>query len=251
MPDVQDRSSGRAARVGKLSMPLACAVLSAALILAGALLWFRPYLTAKRPVVAEVPAPAALFVVTEFSLPPGAQACMSTVTVTPQSQVASFQLRPAKPTPSGGPPVDLVLSAPGYRSVLAVPGGYPGGSVALPITPPKRPEIGTACFVNKGRSTVLLPGTTEPRTVSRSGTLINGKSVVGDIALSFLASTPQSLLDRLGEVFGHASNLTDHLAPAWLIWVLAVLVAFCVPIGIVAAFFIAMRESEAASAGAS
>jgi hypothetical protein len=225
-------------------LPILAAALIAALVLAGALIWFRPYLTHKQQPVAEVPAPAALFAVSEFSVPPRGQACMSSVTMVPAVRVAEFHLRPSKPTPRGGPPVDLVLSAPGYRAVLSVPGGYPGGSVALPIAPPRRAEIGTACFINRGATTVLLDGTTEPRTVSRSGVQIDGRSVVGDIALTFLEGRPSSLLDRLGEVFSHASNLTDRLVPVWLIWMLALLVAFGVPIATITAFWRSLREDE-------
>lgn len=239
-------SRGPAARSGRRipSLPVLCAGLAGILILAGALVWFRPFLTGERPAVAEVPTPPALFAVTPFVVPAHGSACMGTVTITPQSQVAEFGLRPGKPTPAGGPPVELVLSAPGYRSVLAVPGGYPGGSVALPITPPKRAEIGTACFIDEGRSAVILPGTTEARTVSRSGTRINGASVPGDVALSFVQRRQRALVDRLGEVFSHASNLTDHLLPVWLIWIIVLLVAFGVPTAIVLAFYVALRESE-------
>jgi hypothetical protein len=188
--------------------------------------------------------PPPLFVLSQFAVPPGGQACMSAVTITPESQVAEFQLHPATMTPRGGPPLDLVLSAPGYRSVLAVPGGYPGGSVELPISPPRHAEIGSACFVNRGHSAVLLPGSAEARTVARSTTLIDGKSVVGDIALTFSQRAQQSLLSRIGAAFAHASNLTDHLLPAWLIWLIAVLVAFGVPAAVIASLYLALRESE-------
>jgi hypothetical protein len=216
----------------------------ATLILAGALIWYRPYLTARSNAISEVPAPSALFAVSEFPVPAGGRACMDSVTVNPNSRVAAFMLRPARPTPVGGPPVDLVLSAPGYRATLHVPGRYPGGSVALPIAPPPRAEIGTACFVNRGRSTVLFDGTTEARTVSRSHVLLDGHTAVGDIALAFYDNRSRSLLDRLGEVFGHASNLTDRLVPVWLIWLLVVLIALGVPCGMTAAFYRALRADE-------
>lgn len=237
-----------APRSRRVGLPALAALLAAGLILAGVLLWFRPYLTRKQQSVAEVPAPTALFAVSEFAVPPRQQACMSSVTVDPNSDLAQFQLRPAKPTPGGGPPIELILSAPGYRATADVPGGYPGGGVTLALAPPTRALIGTACFLNRGKTPVLLDGTTEPRTVARPGTTIDGKSVVGDIALTFLDSRQLSLLDRLGEVFGHASNLTDRLVPVWLIWILAVLVAFGAPIGIVSAFYVALREDEAGAA---
>jgi hypothetical protein len=233
-------------RYGRVGLPTLAALLAGGLILAGALIWFRPYLTQTQQPVAEVPTPSALFAVSEFAVLPHKQACMNSITVDPNNRIAQFQLRPAKPSPQGGPPIALVLSAPGYRATVDVPGGYPGGGVALPITPPPTHAlIGTACFVNRGRTTLLLDGTTEPRTIARSATSINGKSVAGDIALTFLNSRQLSLLDRLGEVFGHASNLTDHLMPTWLIWILAILVAFGVPLAVVVAFYVALREDEA------
>jgi hypothetical protein len=48
-------------------------------------------------------------------------------------------------------------------------------------------------------------------------------------------------------MFDHASNLTDHLVPAWLIWAIAVIVALGVPAATLAAFCLALREDEAAS----
>ena len=231
----------------KRPSPVTAAALAALLVLIGALLWFRPYLNRTTPQpVANVPTPSALFALSEFAVPPRQTACMQAVAVEPDSRLASFQLRPATPSTRGGPPVELVLSAPGYRGVVQVPGGYPGGGVALPLGPPAHSVLASACFVNRGRSTVLLDGTTEPRTVARSPTAINGRPVVGDIALTFLNSHSSSLLDRLGEVFGHVSNLTDRLLPIWLIWVLALLIALGVPTAGLAAFYLALREDERA-----
>ena len=152
-----------------------------------------------------------------------------------------------------GPPVELLLNAPGYRATAQVPGGYLGGSVTLAFNPPRHAVIGSACFINRGHSTVLLDGTTEPRSVSRSATQVAGKPVVGDIALSFLDSQPHTLVSRLSEVFEHASRLTDHLIPAWLVWALAIIVALCLPSATVLAFYLALRtsaEEEARGTGA-
>jgi hypothetical protein len=122
--------------------------------------------------------------------------------------------------------------------------------VSLPIKPPSRAQVGQACFVNEGHTAVNLIGTTEPRTVAREATTIDAKAVPGDIALTFLAAQPESYLAGLHEVFDHASNLTDRLIPAWLIWLLAVLIAFGVPAAVLAALFLALSEDEqAATAG--
>jgi len=222
------------------------AALGAILVLAGALIWFRPFLTRITPQpTADVPTPSALLAVTEFAVPAHQQACMQSVSVEPNSSIADFQLRPAKATKAGGPPVQLILTAPGYRATVNVPGGYPGGGVTLPLsaTPP-HPVIAQACFLNRGTSTVLLDGTSEPRTVARSTTFIEGHTVVGDIALTFLSAQPSSLLDELDHAFGHASDLTDQLVPVWLIWILSVLIAFGVPLSVLAAFYLALAGED-------
>jgi hypothetical protein len=228
---------------------LTVAAVGAALILAGAVVWFVAYLTQTRQSVAEIPSPPALVAISEFAVPPSQQACMSSVALTPNSRLAQFRLRRPTGTAQGGPPIELILSGPGYETRAHVAGGYTQASVALPILAPRRALIGRACFVNRGETTALLDGTTEARTVSRSATRIDGRPVLGDIALAFLDSRQRSLLDRLAEIFGHASNLTDRLVPVWLIWIFAVLVALGVPIGTMAAFYVALRADEAASAG--
>ncbi len=235
--------------VGRPRPAALATALAAAVVLVGALVWFRPFLTQKQVSVSTAPAPSALTVLTQFDLAPGQQACMASVAVEPNSLAAEFELHPAKAGPQGGPPVALVLSATGYRSVSQLAAGYPGGLATIPMTPPRHSLLATVCFVDRGDTAVLLSGSSEARTISRSPTTVAGSSVVGDIALTFLDTHPSSLLERAGTIFGHASNLTDHLIPVWLIWILAVLVLCGVPLGILAAFYGALREDEAAAAG--
>jgi hypothetical protein len=104
--------------------------------------------------------------------------------------------------------------------------------------------IAEACFVNEGGTVVDLIGTTEPETVTRSATTIGGKSVAGDIALTFLGAHSHSLLEELGVIAEHASNLTDGLLPPWLLWLLAIVVAFGVPSCVVAALYLAVRVTD-------
>lgn len=238
-------------RVPHLGVPrraLLASAIAAAVIVLGALVWFLPYLTKKQTSVSSVPAPNALTATNPYQLAPGQQACMTSVAVEPNSLAAQFELHPAKPSPQGGPPVALVLSATGYRSVSQLAGGYPGGLATVAMTPPHHSLLASACFVDRGDTDVVLLGSAEARTVSRSGTSIAGVSVVGDVALTFLDTRPSSLLEQAGTIFAHASNLTDHLIPVWLIWILAVLVAFGVPLGILGAFYTALRADEAAAA---
>jgi len=219
-----------------------CLVLMVLLIVIGGLIFWRPFLTRSSQQVTEVPAPPALFVLAEFPVAPNQQACENSVTVTSDTRFATFQLRPAKPSREGGPPVGFVLSGQGYRATAVVPGGYPGGSVTLRITPPRHTLIGTACFVNLGTKPVLLDGTTEGRTIARPALEIAGRPVTGDVALSFQGLRSESLPEELGVLFDHASNLTDGLVPVWLIWLIAPLVAFGVPIALILAYYSAMLE---------
>ncbi len=222
--------------------------LAALAMLIGALLWFRPYLTHKQVFDSAVPTPTPLTVANQYELAPGEQACMTAISVEPNSRVAQFQLHSVKSSPQGGPTVELELVGTGYRSVSRLPGGYPGGLATVPITPPRHSIIGNACFTNRGSSSVLLLGSAEARTITGSATTVGGTAVVGDISLSFIDTRPHSLLGHAGTIFAHASNLTDHLLPVWLIWILAVLVGFGVPLGILAALYLALREDEAAGA---
>lgn len=233
----------------RVSTPALALTLAVVLVVAVVLVWFVPYLTRQQQWPAGVPDPPALLAVTEFPVPPGGQACVGDVTIDARSRLAQVALRP-KPPEKLGPPVEVVLSGGGYAGKVHIPGGYGGGIAALPIEPaPSRTVIGTACFFNRGRHTVLLDGTSETRTLSRSPTEVQGKAVPGDIALTLIDNRPRSLLSSLGEVFGHASNLTDRLVPVWLIWVLAAIVAVTVPVCSLYAFYRALREDEAEGAG--
>ncbi|HEX4188703.1 MAG TPA: hypothetical protein VHY83_12475 [Solirubrobacteraceae bacterium] len=214
-----------------------------AVILAGVLIAFVPYLTAGRLAVTGIPAPPALEKVNSVALAPGGQACMSSVAVPQRSRLARLRLSPLPG--QGGPPLELVLRAPRYESRTQLRAGYGKGRATMPILAPPRAMVGTACFVNRGTRGVLLDGTTEPRTASRSALRLDGRPVAGDIALEFLDDRRPSLLDRTAEVFDRASNLTDRLVPPWLIWILAALVALGVPCGTLAAFYLALREDNA------
>jgi len=239
--------------LGRSSRPAALvAAFTLGLIVLGALLWFRPYLTRKTPTsVSEVVGPAALNAASQFAIPPDEQACMVSVAVEPNSLAAQFQLTLPKRPPGGDAQVEVVFSAPGYSSVghLAVP--YPGGLVSAPMRPPSHPLLATACLMNRGSEPFQLAASTEARTITRSPTTVSGAGVVGDVALTLIDTRPSSILGRLGTIFAHASNLTERLIPVWLIWVLAVLVALLAPGGIVLAIYLAIEEDERGAAGAS
>jgi hypothetical protein len=219
------------------------AVLASMLLLIGGILTLVPYLLHKEKAVVDAPTARAAVEHAEFTLPAHQRACMSSITITPDSRLARFQVEAAGSS-SASPSIALLLSAPGYRTVAHLNGESEG---PLPITPPEHPVIGTVCFLNTGTNAVELVGSREPRATARAVLSINGRPTAGDIALTFLDNRQRSRLSRLGEVFEHASNLTDHLIPAWLIWILAIFGALAIPIGILAAFYRALAEDDLAA----
>ncbi len=104
-----------------------------------------PALTGKGAEASELPGPSTLM------LAPHARACMSSVTIEPISRTARFDVTPAVATASGGPPIELVLSGPGYRDSAMEAGGYSTGGY-VHIDPPHKALIGSVCWVNRGRT---------------------------------------------------------------------------------------------------
>jgi hypothetical protein len=199
--------------------------------------------------VADALAPNAALKISAFTLRPRQRMCMSAVTVTPRSRIAQFRLYPPAAAGNVGPPLNLLLRAPGYRFAADLASGaYGSRFVEFTITPPPRAVIGTACVLDAGGSAVPLEGTTDPRTTSRSALTLDGKPVTGNLTLRFFEWHRVSKLQNLGEIFERVSNLTDRLVPFWLVWLLAVSALFAVPIGIVAAFHRALREDDSGSA---
>lgn len=225
-------------------MPLAAAIVCTALVLAGAWVFFLPSVTATRVPAAGVPSPPALYAITSFKVQPHREACMGSVAIETDANLAQFTLTLAQPAAAKRLRLAIVLSAAGYHADAYVPRGFAGGVISLPIAPPRNDVVGTACFADRSSVPVLLSGTIEPRTVTRSQTTVNGRPVLGDIALTFFDNHPQTMLDELGVTFQHASNLTDRLIPVLLIWIIAILAAFGMPIAVIAALYCALREDR-------
>jgi hypothetical protein len=179
----------------------------------------------------------------------GQRLCMSSVTVTPSSRIARFDLRKRFPATASAPPLELLLSAPGYRAAATLParGVAAGLAVAFDIASPKRTVIGTACLRNLGRTQVSLEATSD-RTTSRSVMTVDGSPVAGNVTLRFIERQREPRLTHLAAAFEDISNLTDDLVPVWLVWMLAACIVFAVPISVVAALYRALREDEVAEA---
>ena len=225
------------------------ALVAVVVILVGAAIGFVPFLLKQqhwRASVADATATKAKLSTSAFALAPHQRACMDAVAVTPKSALVRYQLASAAAAQHEGPPLEMLLIAPGYRALVALPVGGYGRYVAFPIKPPRRSVIAAACLTNSGKVPVAVEGTTALRTTSRSLLTIDGKPVMGNLTLLLLEKHPQSRLANLNDLVEHASNLTDQLVPVWLVWLLAACLVVGMPVGIVVAFQRAVRDDELA-----
>jgi hypothetical protein len=226
---------------GRVDVGRRAALVLAAAVGLGLLALFASYLLHKERPFAGTPAPRALFKATPFTIPVHGSACMSSLTLPPNGRLLALELGEASGA-HGGPPLEVRLTAPGYRELVRVPGERSEGEVQVPVRPPRRYAVGSACLINRGNAPAVLIGSTEPRSVSRVKLTVNGRATEGDIALTFLNGRRLSRLSRLGEVFGHASNLTDHLIPVWLVWIFAIAASLGVSLATLVMFRRAINE---------
>lgn len=231
-------------RIASLTAAEQAAGLMALLLLLGAIIWVFPFLARKQTGIAGVPGPGSALPYT-YRLVPGSRACMNAVTLEPSGHLAAFVVIPTRRKSPEALRIELLLRAETYRERATTPTGYRGGPIALPVTPPRRAAIGDVCWVNRGRHAVLLNGTTDPRTVTRSHMLVDSIAKPGSASLTFYDRRSRSLLSKLGDAFNHVSNLTDRLLPPALLWVFLVVTLLAAPIVAIAALHSALSEDDA------
>lgn len=226
-------------------LALVAAAAAALAILWGAADSLRPYATFDRDVTQSTPGLGALDSRYTLELKPGDEACVEPVTLTERSQVARFRLLVREGR--AAPPVEVTASGPGYRSTARV-SGYPAGGDVLPLanlTPPDRELDGRVCARNAGRTPVELVGAQDMRSIVPAKLLLDGEEVPGkDVELTLLERERRSLLERPGDLVAHARDLTADYAPAWLLWILLVLVAAGLPAAAVGGLYAAVRRDE-------
>jgi hypothetical protein len=209
--------------------PAALAVLAGlAVILFGALAWWRPFLTDDRVYLASIPQPAALYSAPPIDLRPGDNVCIGPVVMDTYSELASFRVgtfgRP-------GTPLELTITGNGYRHAARSPGGYADASlVQVPVPAPRQDTLVRICFENPGRRSVTIYGaddrTRKPTTVTRNGTEITAAPHI-----AFYEAKPVSIADRLPTTFARMDRFRPGFMGPWLFWPLAVLCVVGLPLG--------------------
>jgi hypothetical protein len=205
--------------------------LSAGLIVVALLAWGVPWLTRDRTVTTSTPTPPAFQAIAPIELERGQQACESLVALSTDTR--TVVLRSAKFTGSG-PPLDVVVSAPGYRASTRVPAGYTGEqqlSVAIPAPP--RNAIGDVCVRNAGRRAMALQGTTEGRIQNRSATSVDGELIVPKMTLLLAAGRDVSLAGRPGQIMDRIAAFKPPLFGRVSLGLLGLLVLVGAPVAVV------------------
>ena len=229
----------------RLTLPLLAAVAVALAFLWGVGDSLRPFATTDRDVVQSTPGLGALDSRYTVRLRPGDRACVRPVTLTPRSQQA--RVRVLAPQTAPAPPIEVTARGPGYRATGTIAGYRTGGDdiPAAALTPPARELDGEVCMRNAGRTPVELVGAQDIRSQVPAELVVDGDVVAGkDLELTILERERRSIVERPGELVDHARALGPDFAPAWLLWVVLVLVAVGLPVAAVAGFFGAVRRHE-------
>jgi hypothetical protein len=217
------------------------ALLGLVITLAGALHWWKPFVTQDRFVATSTPSPGPAGPSFDIPLAPGSSVCVAPTAIDPATGRAQFTLAPTSR------PVSLTVEANGrgYRSVRSVrlPASSMQQQVNAPLARPARTVTGSVCVRNAGTSRVALAGTNNAVWIGLARTSRDGRVLPGQaIALNLVETREQSVLDRLGTISSRAADLTGHLVPSWLAWILAVTLVVGTPFAIFAAFWTTLRD---------
>ena len=221
--------------------------LAAALVLAvfaiGALLWYAPWLTEQRIVAASTPSLDGISYRAEVKLPGRKTACIRPLPLDPNVREVQMLLDTRG---NRAPAVDLTLTGPGgYRATGRFAGYAPSGAsivVARLSQAPRQTADGQLCLHNTGRRAIGLVGTSEPESVTLPVTYVGDKPP-GEVdpAITFLSGKQRSLTQQAGTILDRAAEFTGAV-PSWLLWPLALLFVFGLPLGAAWALLVSSRS---------
>jgi hypothetical protein len=221
--------------------------LAAALVLVvfavGALLWYVPWLTEQRTIVASTPSLDGISSRAQVKLPGGKEACIRPVPLDRNVREVQMLLDTRG---NRTPPVDLTITGPGgYRATGRFAHYAPGDAtlvVARLSQAPLEAADGQLCLHNTGRRAIGLVGTSEAESVTVPVTYVGDKPP-GEIdpALTFLAGKQRSLAQQAGTILHRAGLFTGAL-PGWLMWPLALLFVLGLPVGAAWALLVSARS---------
>jgi hypothetical protein len=219
------------------------AVIAAVVVIVAGLAVAAPgYLTHRRDYVAVTPQAPTAGIATPFLLPGHSRACMDSVALDRHSEQARLQFATPR---TRAVPLEVTLSGPGYRTSGRSAGrSADGQTVTVPVRPPPRSLIATACVRNLCGRPVDLGGVHD-RSRSRSSVFVDGSPNPIGFVLTFYERRPTSILSRLPVSLQRMDVLRPGVVVPATLWLLAALFLAGVPAAAVWAFGRALREDGA------
>ena len=159
----------------------------------------------------------------------GHKLCMKGLAIDPHARQARFVVgtyhRP-------GPPMELTITAPGYRAVARQPAGFAdNATLSLAIPAPPRASLVTACIANRGRHKVALYAA-DDQARSRTSVFMDGSRVIATPTFGFWEGRPATLADRAGVTADRIATFRGFLGHAWIVWLLLALFCFGIPLAL-------------------
>jgi hypothetical protein len=208
-------------------VPWRFALLSPLLVAVLAAVLFVPYLRTERDVVVASPQPPPLFQAVSIQLAGGERACAAPVPLSRAADIARFVAQREPDAPAT--PLRVTVTAPGYTATRTFSDYADHEALDVPLPDPPRAEDGQLCVQDAGTGTARLVGSREPRTFGRLKTTVRGRPYDVNLVLSLHAREPASLWSRRAAIVRAAADIAPGFAPAWLLWIVGVLVVAGIP----------------------
>ena len=204
------------------------------------LAFVRPFAIWPREVSEGTATPTARFANVEVPVRAGGEACVADVTISARARGAHFQA--VGPQGRAGPPFDVSVTGPGYRSESRIPPGWGPDQTRLsaPIEPPDESLRGTVCIRNTGTRRAKLFATNEVVISNRVSSTIDGEASPAEISLTFTRRRDVPIADRPGLLFQRAT-MFGPFGP-WVAWLLAIALTVGAPLLVLWAVFAAGRR---------
>lgn len=220
--------------------PVVTAVVTGVVFVVAAVLLFDRALGEERVRIATVVTPSPTLTESPVVLPAGKRLCITRTLLSPRAEIAELVVSEQQKRPT--PALDVVAVGAGYRSAARIAATEPGRhAVTARIEPPDRDIIGQFCVRARGRAVVLV-GTTEFRSITRSISFIDGEQISPDPALTFYTAEKVSALGELGGIVDRMTIARGFLGAGWIVWSLLVLVAIGVPVAVLVVLYRALRD---------
>lgn len=225
---------------------LAAVLAGPAVVLVGALAWWKPFLTLERGYPASIPQPSGLYTIPFVDLKAGQQVCMDPAVMDTRSGLAVFRVNTYQ---RPGSAIALTIAGDGYRFAGRTRAGYPDNEVLhVPVPAPRRDLVVRICLRNEGTRKMGLFGTNDQTRAPLTVT-VDGKQDGTAVQFAFYERRPVSILDRLATSFHRMQVFRPGFLGPWLFWPLAILCVIGVPIGALWALWRSVVDDEEAGAG--